>query len=68
MTPISATLQNNLRAVLSADQIRPASPADSICGVQPQFLIEPATEQQLATALRLADESQLAVIPRGEAR
>src|SRR5207253_7766952 len=59
MTPISATLQNNLRAVLSADQIRPASPADSICGVQPQFLIEPATEQQLATALRLADESQL---------
>jgi len=65
MTPISATLQNNFRAVLSADQIRPASPADSICGVQPQFLIEPATEQQLATALRLADESQLAVIPRG---
>ena len=65
MTPISATVQSNFRAVFSADQIRAASPADARCGVQPQFLLEPATEQQLATALRLADESKLAVIPCG---
>jgi len=65
MTPIGATVQSNFRAVFSANQIRPASPADGISGVQPQFLLEPATEQQLATALRLAEESKLAVIPRG---
>ena len=65
MTRISATLQNNFRAVLSANQIRPAFPADAVCGVQPQFLLEPSTEQQLAAALRLADESQLSVTPRG---
>jgi glycolate oxidase FAD binding subunit len=65
MTAISATLQNHFRAVLCANQIRPASPADAICGVQPQLLLEPSTEQQLATALRLADKSELAVIPRG---
>ena len=65
MTPISATAQSNFRAVFSANQIRAASPADALCAVQPQFLLEPATEQQLATALRLADESKLAVIPCG---
>src|SRR5207253_10752622 len=54
----SATLQNTLRAVLSADQIRPASPADSICGVQPQFLIEPATEQKLRRSEEHTSELQ----------
>ena len=65
MTPISATAQSTFRAVFSANQIRAASPADALCAVQPQFLLEPATEEQLATALRLADESKLAVIPCG---
>jgi glycolate oxidase FAD binding subunit len=65
MTTISATAQSNFRAVFGDNQIRAGSPADAVCGVQPQFLLEPATEQQLATALRLADESKLAVIPCG---
>src|SRR6516164_3038361 len=65
MTAISPTLPNHFRAVLSANQIRPASAADAVCGMQPQLLLEPSTEQQLASALRLADESQLAVLPRG---
>ena len=65
MTTISQPVQSKLRAVLSANQIRPASPADAVCGVQPQFVLEPATEQQLAAVLRLADESELAVIPCG---
>lgn len=65
MTTISAAVQSNFRAVLSAEQVRPASPADAVCGVQPQLLLEPATEGQLAAALRLADESKLAVIPSG---
>ncbi|PYT79245.1 MAG: hypothetical protein DMG40_17185 [Acidobacteria bacterium] len=65
MTPTSATLESNFRAVLGADQIRPATPADTVCGVQPQLALEPSTEQQLAEALGLANESKLAVLPRG---
>lgn len=64
MTSISAALES-LRTILGADQIRNATPADSISGVQPQLILEPATEQQLAAALRIADEASLAVIPRG---
>lgn len=65
MTSISATLESNLRAIFGADQIHNTSPADAICGVQPQLILEPATEQQLATALRIANEARLTVIPRG---
>jgi glycolate oxidase FAD binding subunit len=67
MTPVSAALENNYRVALGADHIRSASPADAISGLQPRLILEPATEQQLAAALRLANESNLAVIPRGGA-
>jgi glycolate oxidase FAD binding subunit len=67
MTPVSATLESNFRAVLRADQIRFTSPADGVSGIQPKLILEPDTEQQLAAALRLANESRLAVIPRGGA-
>jgi glycolate oxidase FAD binding subunit len=65
MTPAASTLENNLRAILGPDHIRPASPSDAISGVQPQLILEPATEQQLADALRLSHAFGLAVIPRG---
>ncbi len=65
MTPNSATLESNFRVALGADQIRSATPADAISGVQPRLVLEPATEQQLAATLRLANEAGLAVIPRG---
>jgi glycolate dehydrogenase FAD-binding subunit len=65
MIPASATLENIFRTVLRADQMRSASPTDTISGVQPQLILEPATEQQLAQALRLSNEAGLAVIPRG---
>jgi glycolate oxidase FAD binding subunit len=67
MTPAPATLENTFRAVLHADQMRSASPSDAVSGVQPQLILEPATEQQLAAALRLANESGVAAIPRGGA-
>ena len=58
-------IANEFRAILAADSIRAASPADGVCGVQPKLVLEPATEGELAGALRLADEAGLAVIPRG---
>jgi len=45
--------------------LRPATPADSVSGIQPQFVVAPENEQQLAAVLALAKESGLAVIPRG---
>ena len=65
MTPISTTLENNFRTLLGADEIRSAASSDTVCGTQPQLILEPATGHQLAAALRLADESKLAVIPWG---
>jgi glycolate oxidase FAD binding subunit len=65
MTSTSTTLEGNFRSILGEDQFRVSSHADGIYGVQPQFILEPTTEQQLASALRLANESKLTVIPRG---
>ena len=65
MTPISAALESSFRAILGADQIHTTTLADSICGVQPQLILESTTEEQLASALRVANETGLAVIPRG---
>jgi len=62
---IDSTLRKAFIDILGAEKVRPTTPADSISGVQPQLILEPATESELAAALRLADESKLAVIPRG---
>lgn len=67
MASISVTLESSLRTILGADQIYNATPADSICGVQTQLILEPGTEQQLAAILRVANEAGLTVIPRGGA-
>jgi glycolate oxidase FAD binding subunit len=60
-------LEQDLRAILTSDSIRPATPTDAIAGIQPRLILEPTNEQQLAAALRLANEAGQAVIPRGGA-
>lgn len=62
---IDHTLRQKFFDILGADHVRPATPADAISGVQPQLILDPTTEQQVTTALRLADETKLAVIPQG---
>lgn len=57
--------ENSFLALLGSDHVRPATPAHAVSGVQPQMILEPTTEQQLSAALRLVNESKLAVIPRG---
>src|SRR5689334_5822796 len=61
----SPAFRKKLIALLGPDHVRPASPADAVFGVQPQLILEPVNEQQLANALCLANESNLAVVPRG---
>jgi glycolate oxidase FAD binding subunit len=56
---------NEFRAILTADSVRAATPADGVCGLQPQLVLEPADEKDLAAAVRLANDNGLAVIPRG---
>ena len=62
---LSPAFREKLTTLLGPNHVRPAAPADSILGVPPQLLLEPADEQQLAAALRLANEAGLSVIPRG---
>lgn len=62
---VDSPLRQKFIDILGTEHLRPASPADAISGVQPRLTLEPKTEQQLAAALRLANESKLTVIPRG---
>jgi glycolate oxidase FAD binding subunit len=62
-TPLD--IEHEFRAILAPDAIRPAAAADAVCGVQPRLVLEPGNEHQLAAALRLANDSNLAVVPRG---
>jgi glycolate oxidase FAD binding subunit len=62
-TPLD--IEQEFRAILAPDSIRAASRADAVSGVQPRLVLEPASEQQLAAVLRLANDAGLAVVPRG---
>ena len=62
-TPLD--IAQEFRAILGADLVRVATSADAVCGVPPRLVLEPTSEQQIAAALRLANDAGLAVIPRG---
>jgi len=59
--------ENLFRSILGSDGVRTATTDDGILGVQSQLILEPTNELQLASALRQANDSNLAVIPRGGA-
>lgn len=54
-----------LAGIVGGQNLRTAAEADRVCGLLPRFIVEPETEQQLAAVLALANETSLAVIPRG---
>ncbi len=63
-TPVVNTT-DELRAIVGDEHVRAATPADAIDGVQPQFVIEPGNEQEVARVLKVADAAGLALAPRG---
>jgi len=63
----TSSTEENLRAVVGPANLRAASAADAVSGVLPQFVAEPDDEHQLAAVLSLANESGIAVVPRGGA-
>jgi glycolate dehydrogenase FAD-binding subunit len=65
MSTAALSTENLFRSLLGAEAVCAATPADAVCGVQPKLVLEPANELQLASALRLADDEGLALIPRG---
>lgn len=65
MTISAHDVENEFRAILAADSMRAATAAEAVCGRQPRLVLEPATEQEIAAALRVANDAGLAVIPRG---
>ena len=56
---------DELRGIVGAEHMRAAGPEDAVAGVAPRMEAEPADETQLAAALRWANDSGLAVAPRG---
>lgn len=61
----SVAIAEKFESVVGPENIRPATAADSIAGVQPEYVVSPATEQELAAVLVAANEAEIAVIPRG---
>jgi glycolate oxidase FAD binding subunit len=59
------TFETDVRAIVTAKYVRTAGANDIVAGVQPGFVVEPGSEQELAKVLKLANAAGLAVIPRG---
>ena len=58
-------IEEKMRAIVGVEHFRAATATDAISGVQPKFVAEPASEQELAALLSSANEARIAVIPRG---
>jgi len=63
----ASTIEEKLRSIVGTEYFRAASVSDAVMGVQPQFVVEPASEQELAAVLSCANDAEIAVIPRGSA-
>jgi glycolate oxidase FAD binding subunit len=59
------TFETDVREIVTAKYVRAAVASDAVAGVQPRFVVEPGSEQELAKVLKLANTVGLAVIPRG---
>jgi glycolate oxidase FAD binding subunit len=59
------SVEQELQSIVGAGNLRAGEPADCVCGIAPEFVAEPETEQQLASALAFANKAGIAVVPRG---
>jgi glycolate oxidase FAD binding subunit len=60
-----STFEFDVGEIVKPKYVRPAAANDAVAGVQPSFVVEPGSEQELAKVLKLANAAGLAVIPRG---
>src|SRR5712672_133402 len=62
---LKSTFEADVRQIVTAKHVRRAVANDAVAGVQPSFVVEPGSEQELGRVLNLANAARLAVIPRG---
>jgi glycolate oxidase FAD binding subunit len=60
-----ATSWNEIGAIVGADHMRPATPADAIDGVLPRYVIEPGDAEEVAHVLTVTTAAGICVAPRG---
>jgi glycolate oxidase FAD binding subunit len=61
----SGLFEDELRAIVGAKHVSAARTDDAVSGVPVSIIVEPGTEQELAHVLRLANDAEIAVTPRG---
>src|SRR6266481_4643174 len=62
---LHSALRYKFIALVGNENVRAATAADAVAGVQPKLVIEAGTESEIAEILRLSNAAGLAVIPRG---
>jgi glycolate oxidase FAD binding subunit len=60
-----AVFEATARTIVGAENVRAATTEDRVAGMQPQLIVAPGDEQQLAQILKSANDASVAVIPRG---
>ena len=61
----SSAIVERLQSIVGEVNLRAATASDSVLGWQPQYVVSPGNEQELAAVLARANEAGVAVIPRG---
>jgi glycolate oxidase FAD binding subunit len=61
----STVTAGKFESIVGPANVTVATAADAVAGVQPEFVVSPADEQELAAVLVFANEAGMAVIPRG---
>jgi len=61
----SLALAEKFELIVGASHVCAATASDAIAGIQPEYIVSPGNEQELAAILASANEAGVAVIPRG---
>ena len=61
----SLAIAEKFESIVGAHHVSAASAADAVAGVQPEYVVSPGNEQELAAILACANEAGLSVLPRG---
>jgi glycolate oxidase FAD binding subunit len=58
-------LAEDLRRIIGPDNLREATEQDTVEGVEPDFVVEPGSVDEISAVMKLAASERLAVAPRG---
>jgi glycolate oxidase FAD binding subunit len=58
-------LTEDLRRIVGPDNVREATKEDAVEGVEPDFVVEPGSVQEISDVMKVAASEGLAVAPRG---